>query len=296
MHLKLLEDFITLAGAKNFSVAARQRNVTHPAFGRRIKALENWIGASLVQRASEVQAFGLTPAGDEFLTTAKRIIDDLQGAKQTALRTGADQVRICTGRTLARTMVADWLTQIIEQSDAASPLSFNIRTASLHEAALSLEAGQCHFMIAYHHRTLELHLDQRRFSYKPFGSDKLVAVRAKKLIEKRSTAMNIIQFSRGLALRKIFDDGMNATSSNIDRQRLQIVAECDSPDAVHALALKGIGVAWLPWSLVANDCKQKRLTLLEGQQWPEFDFNVRIYRKRNRLSTRAEEIWVQIDL
>jgi LysR family transcriptional regulator, hypochlorite-specific transcription factor HypT len=295
MHLKLLEDFIALAGAKNFSVAARQRNVTHPAFGRRIKALENWIGASLVQRASEVQAFGLTPAGDEFLTTARRIIDDLQGAKQTALRTGTDQVRICTGRTLARTMVADWLAHIAERSETTLPMSFNIRTASLHEAALSLEAGQCHFMIAYHHRTIELHLDQRRFSYKPFGSDKLVAVSSKKLNDKRIAAVNFIQFSRGLALRKIFDDGIQATTLPVDKPRLQIVAECDSPDAVHALVLKGLGVAWLPWSLVANDCKQKRLTLLEGQQWPEFDFNVRIYRKRNRLNSLAEDIWALTD-
>ena len=40
MHIKWLEDFITLAQTRSFSRAAELRHVTHPAFGRRIRALE----------------------------------------------------------------------------------------------------------------------------------------------------------------------------------------------------------------------------------------------------------------
>jgi LysR family transcriptional regulator, hypochlorite-specific transcription factor HypT len=115
MNLKRLEDYIALASAKNFSAAARLRNVTHPAFGRRINALDN--------------------------------------ARQTATRSDHSQIRICTGRTLARTMVADWITQIYIKIGKQSAAGFHIRTASLHEAALSLETDQSHFMIAYEHRT-----------------------------------------------------------------------------------------------------------------------------------------------
>ena len=40
MQLKWLEDFIVLAQERSFTRAAELRHVTHPAFGRRIRALE----------------------------------------------------------------------------------------------------------------------------------------------------------------------------------------------------------------------------------------------------------------
>ena len=40
MQLKWFEDFLALAQTRSFSRAAELRHVTHPAFGRRIKALE----------------------------------------------------------------------------------------------------------------------------------------------------------------------------------------------------------------------------------------------------------------
>lgn len=44
MDVKWLEDFISLQRLGNFSAAARARNVTQPAFSRRIRALEMWLG------------------------------------------------------------------------------------------------------------------------------------------------------------------------------------------------------------------------------------------------------------
>ena len=65
MHIKWLEDFITLAQTRSFSRAAELRHVTHPAFGRRIRALEAWAGTPLVERGgSPVRP---TPAGETFL-------------------------------------------------------------------------------------------------------------------------------------------------------------------------------------------------------------------------------------
>ena len=48
--LKLLEDLIALAQTGSFVRAAEARHVTHPAFGRRIRTLETWAGAPLVER------------------------------------------------------------------------------------------------------------------------------------------------------------------------------------------------------------------------------------------------------
>jgi LysR family transcriptional regulator, hypochlorite-specific transcription factor HypT len=283
MHLKLLEDYICLSTASNFSAAARLRNVTHPAFGRRIKALEHWVGAELVQRASDKQSFGLTPAGDEFLLTAKRIIEELRNARLNAVQTNSGVIRVCTGRTLARTMVADWIALRHQQFAKSHDLAFQIKTTSLHEGALLLEADQCHFMIAYQHKTLDLHLDARRYAYKLLGNDRLVPIAANQGIANQHA---MLQFSKGLALRKILDDAILD-----EAPRLRVIAECDSPDAIHALALKGLGIAWLPWTLIAKDCEQKRLTVLNELIWPSIPFEVRVYRKKKKLSELAEKVW-----
>ena len=42
MQLKWLEDFIVLAQERSFTRAAELRHVTHPAFGRRIRAIGNY--------------------------------------------------------------------------------------------------------------------------------------------------------------------------------------------------------------------------------------------------------------
>ena len=47
MELIWLEDFLMLADTLNFSRAAELRHVTQPAFSRRIRALEGWVGADL---------------------------------------------------------------------------------------------------------------------------------------------------------------------------------------------------------------------------------------------------------
>lgn len=50
MTLSGFEDFLTLTGSGTFSKAAQQRNVTQPAFSRRIQMLENWLGVQLIDR------------------------------------------------------------------------------------------------------------------------------------------------------------------------------------------------------------------------------------------------------
>ena len=56
MNIQIIEDALTLIEEGTMSAAAARRNVTQPAFSRRIMALENWLGVRLVERfANRVQ-------------------------------------------------------------------------------------------------------------------------------------------------------------------------------------------------------------------------------------------------
>ena len=89
MQLRWLEDFVELARTRSFTRAAENRFVTHPAFGRRIRALEEWVGTPLVARSKPLM---LTPAGSVFLDAATNAIEALHGAL--AVRTSRHQPRV----------------------------------------------------------------------------------------------------------------------------------------------------------------------------------------------------------
>ena len=52
MDLSLLEDFLELTRELNFSRAAENRNLTQPAFSRRIKTLEDALQTPLITRTT----------------------------------------------------------------------------------------------------------------------------------------------------------------------------------------------------------------------------------------------------
>jgi DNA-binding transcriptional LysR family regulator len=72
MNFTWLEDFLALAATGNFSRAAQDRHVTQPAFSRRVRALEEWLGVDLFDRSG--QPARLTPAGVWFEDMARELL------------------------------------------------------------------------------------------------------------------------------------------------------------------------------------------------------------------------------
>ena len=72
LDLDWLEDFLALAESGNFSRAADERHMTQPAFSRRVRALEEWLGVDLFDRSS--QPAQLTEVGHWF----RQVAQDLQ--------------------------------------------------------------------------------------------------------------------------------------------------------------------------------------------------------------------------
>lgn len=122
MQLEWLEDFIELARTRSLSRAAEVRCVTHPAFGRRIRALEDWVGAPLIERK---QPLSLTPAGLLFLDAATQSMELLLAARAQFQSIGLNRdepLRIATGRTLASEFFPDWY-QSLHAQFGAFPVS-----------------------------------------------------------------------------------------------------------------------------------------------------------------------------
>ena len=291
MQLKWLEDFIMLAQERSFTRAAELRNVTHPAFGRRIRALEEWAGTPLVERSGSPVT--LTTAGASFLETAKQLAHNLAQSHEELQRLAGrhgNTVTLATGRTLARTVVADWLVHL---RPVLQDGEMRILTRAMADTVTLLERGEADFSLVYHHPALAFALDARQFTDITLASDRLVPVsRATPEglpLHRFSQAQPVpyLAYAPQLALGRLVEDHL---AHHPEAPRLQRLVLCDSADAHYEYVQRGLGVAWLPWSMVHADCKSGRLACAGGPQM-EVRFDVHLYRPKRRLGPLAEAVW-----
>jgi DNA-binding transcriptional LysR family regulator len=296
MQTKWLEDLIALSQTGSFTRAAEQRHVTHPAFGRRIRALEAWAGAPLVERHGT--SVRLTGQGEKLLGFALQVVPAMAQARSEIA--GADgqgrtaTVTLATGRTLARTVAADWLSRIRRQRAGVRVV---VRTGSMAETLHRFERGDADFMLTYHHPQIALRLGSHQYLQRRIASDRLVPVG--KVDARGQPAFSVDQaapipflaYAQTLALGRLVSDHL---SNHPRAPRLAEAIECDSADALLEYALKGLGVAWLPWSLAAGACKARQLAPV-GSKALEIGFEIRMVRAKRKLSAAAESFWQTVD-
>ncbi|MDF3917901.1 LysR substrate-binding domain-containing protein [Salinicola salarius] len=87
MELRQLRYFVTLAETLHFGRAAERLHITQPPLSRQIAALEATLGTPLFERHS--RSVAMTPAGEQFLDHARRLLSDLELAVH-ATRMAAD--------------------------------------------------------------------------------------------------------------------------------------------------------------------------------------------------------------
>jgi LysR family transcriptional regulator, hypochlorite-specific transcription factor HypT len=286
LDTKLLEDLAALAQTGSLSRAAALRHVTHPAFGRRIRQLEAWAGAPLVERGRLPLA--LTAAGRALLDEAQPLVQGLARKRQT-LRERAEpavpRLRVGTGRTLARTLVAHWLAR---QRKTLAGAPVDVVTRSMADIAALLERGEVDLLCGYEHPSLSMPLAPQRFRFVTLASDRLVPVAQADAHGRPRHALDgpqRIDYAPALALGRLVRDHLERSNRN---EAASMV--CDSADAIHEFVRLGLGHSWLPWSLVAADCKQGLLVRLGGRA-EAIAFDVRLYRPKARQSALVEAVW-----
>jgi DNA-binding transcriptional LysR family regulator len=140
LNLKLLQDLQALADTGSLYKAAERRHITHPAFGRRIRALEEWAGTPLVERGH--QSTTLTAAGKTLLASAHEVLGILEqthGLLQRPHRTRDETITIAAGRTLSHTVLPGIITAL---NQGLPQLCWKVVTTSLDYGVEMLLQGK----------------------------------------------------------------------------------------------------------------------------------------------------------
>jgi DNA-binding transcriptional LysR family regulator len=292
MQLTWLEDFVELARTRSFSRAAENRFVTHPAFGRRIRALEEWVGTALVERKQPVS---LTPAGTMFLDAAVHSLDVLHAARaqlQDVALHPDETLRIATGRTLARTFFPDWYEAINRRF---GPFSVAVSTGGAQEAIMRLYAGDVDLLVIYSSPTTRLLTDPNRCESLFLDREILLPVSAPdakgrpkfRILPSSEMPIPWLAFSHSLTLRGVLAKHLAGLPHKLS---LRMVYQADSYESILEMSKRGTGLAWLPQRLVQNELKLGHLTVA-GDASMRVGFDISLYRLKSSTNARVNAIW-----
>lgn len=293
MQLKWLKDFISYAAVRNLSKAAESRHVTHPAFGRRIRALEQWIGAPLIDRGSFPAE--LTEDGRMFLEVANDIVSRLERVREEVQQRkngGGRSITIGTGRTLARTIFPGCMQQLVTGS---SPLQVRLVTGALHDGLIMLRDDAIDLMLCYYAdgNIRDEAVDDLEFQ--TLAVERLIAVSATDARGavlyslKESGRVPLLGYSEMMGLGRALARHLNAAKL---RTKIEQVFESDFADAIYESVKLGHGIAWLPHQLVQADLANGDLAQLADAGTVELE--IRLYRKRNNRRAAVSQAWTQL--
>lgn len=268
MDLNWLGDFECLARTLNFTRAANERNITQSAFSRRIKALESWVGAPLINRAQyPVQ---LTEAGAQFLPVALAAVSQLSEQRQVirdADRGGRRFVRFSALHTIS----VNYLSHRIDGLQEDMPgLYTRVISDSLSTCCELLVEGAVDIMLCYYHETVSPRIDETAFARKDMLTDWLIPVAASSVVhtqgwnlgDRSAPPIPYLAYEPSTFLGMVVDSMFEGTVPNAEAIYFDGLVE-----TIKRRVLRGSGFAWMPKTAVAEELADGRLVQIGDQTW-----------------------------
>ncbi|PSW07260.1 LysR substrate-binding domain-containing protein [Photobacterium lipolyticum] len=280
---KWLEDFLTLADVRNFSQAAGKRNVTQPAFSRRIRALEHAVGAELVDRSKI--PIELTPSGRLFRISARNLINQMVdgiGQLSGLSKLGGNIVRVAAAHSLATSLVPTIQPQLL--SGKHNPL-LSVEAIDVDQAIVELQEGGCDLLLAFDNELLRL----PPYQSLRIGEAELLPVCACDSAGKPLYLLDNNKAVPWLAYNPSSYMGRQVEAIR-EQVKLEAVFSSSMTDLLKIQVLQGLGVAWLPDYSIERELAAGKVALI-GEPYLRLPIAYYAYRYQARLHPAGEQVW-----
>ncbi|MES2948575.1 MAG: LysR family transcriptional regulator [Pseudomonadota bacterium] len=297
MDVKWLDDFLALVDCRSFTHAAQRRHTSQSGLSRRIQSLEQWAGASLVNR--EANPLDLTLAGRRFLPIATNLRSTLIAARHVCVADGclpAAPVTLAIAEGFETGMLAQLLRKL-RQQEFVSPVRIVMK--GLEAASAALLDGTVELWLAPQHAQWPLLLDPEIFEAATVAQDRLSPVVGidsggrplYQLPGTREQPIPLIANGSADDLVRITDMQLQTVPSHA---HLQTVCTADSLHSLSALVRQGLGLAFLPESMVRDELRRGELALADSRWSTCLDIRlvrVRSASARGPAAEAAHTIW-----
>ena len=297
MEIKWLEDFLCLVDTRNFSRSAEVRATTQPAFSRRIKGLEEWVGARLFERSK--QPISLTPAGEKFRPIAEEVLRRLFQGREDIRQIGhstESTISFSATHSLSLTFFPNWIRKVEERSGI---LRTRLDSNQVGNCVQALLRGACHFMLCHTHPHVDIRLPETHFDSVKVGEDRLLPISAP---DKKGQPSQPLPGTMDQPLSYLAYAGTSAIgcavdyvlSNRPDKAFLNRVFESHLAGVLKTMSREGRGLAWLPESQVQDELDAGALVSSGDRSWA-IPVEIRLFRSLDPLPQASEEFWRQLD-
>ncbi len=236
-----LEAFLSIADRGSFHLAAAHLNLSQTALSHRMKKLEDDLGVKLLARTTRQVA--LTPAGQELLPKARRMMDEISASFAALRQQGKErQERLSLG--CLPTIAIHYLPRVLHEFQAKWPgLIVQVHDNSATEIAEHVQAGRAEFGITI------VSANRWDLEIAPLLKEPFVAVCPQSHPLAGQSGVNwsdlegvpLVRVSAQTGNRALIDDALGSR-----REQMTWRYECQHVATAVSLVAEGLGVAILP--------------------------------------------------
>lgn len=255
LELKWLEDFLSVVEKGHFARAADARNITQSAFSRRIKSLELWAGTELLDRSQH--PVSLTKAGRDFLPHAQEIVRRSYEARAEAIdysRIAETGVTIACLHTLALFRVPSMIAELREKVGGFET-TIVADTRTVEEYIESLYSGTSDLFICYRNPGFQFDIDPTEFPRIDIGTDRVLPYIRRQdysedLLEAKGHTIPYLEYAGTSFMSRVVEHNLKRMPF---KKRLKTVYRGTLAESLCTAAISGLGLAWLPESVVVSN-------------------------------------------
>jgi DNA-binding transcriptional LysR family regulator len=295
MKIEWIEDFLALTEADTFSQAAERRHVTQPAFSRRIRQLEDWLGVELIDRQSPRMT--LLPHAQAYEVSLREWLAHLY-ALRGRIRADATQGPRAI-LTTQHTLTVSYLPRLLRHFRQHAPQArVQVRSSDRSDCIRDFQRGDADLLLCSELEGSPLWVDQADVERVILGTEQLIPVCAadrfgQPIFDLKSQArLPLIGYDPSSFL-----GGVLSSPYLLDMQRrydIELVCETAFTIGIRELSLAGLGIGWLPHGLIESDLEAGKLvSLVERLGGPMLV--VACYRQSGNATYAADQLWKLIN-
>ncbi|MGH6627940.1 MAG: LysR substrate-binding domain-containing protein [Burkholderiaceae bacterium] len=293
MNLTWLDDYLALAATGNFSRAAEERCMTQPAFSRRIRALEEWLGVVLFDRTTHPAT--LTETGlwfrtvaDEILARVARVPDEARAVADASSAT----LRFAATHALSLSFLPAWLRSLESRTTIGA---IQLVSDVLQQCEALMLQGRVQFLLCHAHELVPARLDPSNYRSLKIGTDALVPVTAADASGRPLHRLSKVGQGRVPVLAYSAESGLGRLvralrGAALEEARVETVFTAHLATVLKTMALQGRGLAWLPMSLIEDELRDGRLVEAGEADW-RVEVEIRLFRRQAAEPPAAEAFW-----
>jgi DNA-binding transcriptional LysR family regulator len=290
MELKWLEDLLVLLEEGSISRAAARRHVTQPAYSRRIRQLEQWLGVELVDRSTK--PIRIRRAGLILEDGVRDLVNQFYALRNRVHET-TERVTFIAQHTLA---ISRFPALIRGVKMRLPESSYRVVPANYEECE-ALFSNEGDLLLCYQTTQRRFDFSHKEVRMLELGGDRLIPVASPAL------ALQLGEITAGMAIPLLMyqQHGFLAEALAgaclprvIRDYRVETICESAFSASLKEMVLADMGIAWLAEGLIHQELDDRRLVSY-AEQLGQVGLDIVLHYRDDGLSARVGEVIADIE-